>query len=101
VKLKEKWGNLFDGYPINSLCDLYRFEAETCRNGPRRYCGKYRWQLRLKGKDQFSTLRWIRMVKCPECGKENIHPDKELENQIFKISAYTCLNCGTQFKSQG
>ena len=58
-------------------------------------------QLRLKGKDQFSTLRWIRMVKCPECGKENIHPDKELENQIFKISAYTCLNCGTQFKSQG
>ena len=56
MKLKEKWGNLFDGYPINSLCDLYRFEAETCRNGPRRYCGKYRWAIETKRQKTNSAL---------------------------------------------
>jgi predicted RNA-binding Zn-ribbon protein involved in translation (DUF1610 family) len=40
------------------------------------------------------------MAKCPKCGKENIHPEKKIENQIFKIALYTCPNCGIQFKSQ-
>lgn len=58
------------------------------------------WQLNQKNKKRSNQHRGILMVKCPKCGKENTHADKKFENQIFKISSYTCLNCATQFKSQ-
>jgi hypothetical protein len=58
------------------------------------------WQLNRKSKNRSSARRCILMVKCPKCGKENTLADKKIENQIFKISAYTCLNCATQFKLQ-
>lgn len=48
VKIKEKFGRLFGGCPKNMLCDLYRYGAETCRNGSHQYCGKYRLAIELK-----------------------------------------------------
>jgi hypothetical protein len=43
VKLKEKKLRPLVGCPKKELCNLYRHEAETCRNGPHQYCGKYRF----------------------------------------------------------
>jgi hypothetical protein len=38
------------------------------------------------------------MAKCPNCGEEVAEPDKLLENRLFRIEAYTCMNCNCCFK---
>jgi transposase-like protein len=37
-------------------------------------------------------------VKCPNCGKKLEKPDKKIENSHFCLAAYTCTECGTNFK---
>jgi transposase-like protein len=37
-------------------------------------------------------------VKCPKCGKKLETPDRKIENSHFCLAAYTCTECGTNFK---
>jgi len=38
------------------------------------------------------------MVKCPNCGKEILKPEKSFINMVFSAEAYTCDVCKTKFK---
>lgn len=38
------------------------------------------------------------MVKCPNCKKEIIKTDKNWKYGIFAVEAFSCTNCGTQFR---
>jgi hypothetical protein len=40
----------------------------------------------------------ILMAKCPYCKKEVQKPNKSWKYGIFQVKAYTCGNCGTQFR---
>jgi len=41
------------------------------------------------------------MAKCPKCEKEETVPTKSLKNMVFHVEAYTCKECGTNFKVTG
>lgn len=38
------------------------------------------------------------MVKCPNCKKEMIKTDKSWKYGLFAVEAFSCTNCGTQFR---
>jgi transposase-like protein len=38
------------------------------------------------------------MAKCPKCKTENPNPTKTWKYGNFKVKAYTCKNCQTQFR---
>jgi transposase-like protein len=38
------------------------------------------------------------MAKCPYCKKEMQKPKKSWKYGIFQVKAYTCSNCGTEFR---
>ena len=38
------------------------------------------------------------MAKCPNCKKENLKPAKIWKYGQFKVQAYTCNNCKTQYR---
>ncbi|MEM1582061.1 MAG: hypothetical protein QXK89_06085 [Candidatus Bathyarchaeia archaeon] len=38
------------------------------------------------------------MAKCPNCQRNMEKPDKTWKYGIFTVNAYTCENCGTQFR---
>jgi len=40
----------------------------------------------------------MEMVKCPNCFADVSEPDKSLNNNNFRIEAYTCKKCGHHFK---
>jgi len=38
------------------------------------------------------------MAKCPNCKKENAKSNKKWKYGQFTVEAYSCSNCGTQFR---
>jgi hydrogenase maturation factor HypF (carbamoyltransferase family) len=38
------------------------------------------------------------MAKCPNCQSEVKNPDKTWKYGHFKVQAFSCKNCGTQFR---
>ena len=38
------------------------------------------------------------MSKCPNCGYVNPTPNKTWRYGIFMVQAYTCGNCGTEYR---
>jgi len=38
------------------------------------------------------------MAKCPNCKKEMAKPNKTWEYGQFAVQAYSCNNCGTDFR---
>jgi len=38
------------------------------------------------------------MVKCPNCKMEITRPTKTWKYDQFSVQAYSCNNCGTQFR---
>jgi uncharacterized C2H2 Zn-finger protein len=43
-------------------------------------------------------LELILLVKCPNCEKEVIKPEKSFINMVFSVEAYKCGDCKTKFK---
>jgi hydrogenase maturation factor HypF (carbamoyltransferase family) len=39
------------------------------------------------------------MAKCPKCLREAKDPNKTWKYGQFKVQAYSCKNCGTQFRN--
>jgi transposase-like protein len=38
------------------------------------------------------------MAGCPNCGNVNQTPEKTWKYGVFTVQAYTCSNCGTQYR---
>jgi len=38
------------------------------------------------------------MAKCPNCKREAEKPKKTWKYGVFTVQAYTCSNCGTEFR---
>jgi hydrogenase maturation factor HypF (carbamoyltransferase family) len=38
------------------------------------------------------------MTKCPKCKKEVAKPEKTWKYSLFTVQAFSCNNCGTQFR---